>query len=101
MPTDEEVKGAYRLVRRGVVESLEAGGFDAEWIDEKDAIYATMDTNVGRIVVYFSTIVFGGLMSDGQLADARAHAEVLAERIRERELPRPLYQGGETDEPGN
>lgn len=82
MPTDREVAAAYRTIRNEIVGALTQRGFEAEWIEDKGAIYSYIETDLGRVVVYFPSISFGGLMSDRQRANAEAHAEVLAEQIR-------------------
>jgi len=85
--TDADVRAAYVEARCNVIDALNADPLihDAEFIHGKDAIFCFVETPIGRAAIYFSGMVYGGLMSDRQRADAEAHAEVLAERIRVRE----------------
>lgn len=82
--SDADVRAAYDAVRDELVGALNDGGFVAEWIEKNGAVYAYIDApnDLGRVMVYLPSLVFGGLMSDRQRADAEAFAEGLADRIR-------------------
>lgn len=93
--SDSDVRSAYKAAMSDVLDALNAHPnlHGADVID-KGGLFLFVETSLGKAAIYFSGIVYGGLMSDRQRADAEAHADVLVERIREREMA-ARDQGGD------